>query len=107
MTAQELAAQSLMTTDEAQAMLDALALYGDFTPEQIIELSCSGFDASKLMDLLHHDPSYLTGYLDVMAKQRPTLYDALQELSESLGNLYTAIANKHPILRFLLRIFSH
>lgn len=107
MTAQELAAQSLMTTDEAQAMLDALKLYGDFSPEQIIELSCNGFGASELIDLLHHDPDYLTGYLDVVEKQKPTFLDAWQDLSDSLDVLYTSIANKHPILRFLLRILSH
>ncbi len=109
MTAQELAAQSLMTEDDAQMVLNAISGMAFFTPEHIIELSCNGFSAANIVDLLRHDPAYLITFLDIAKQQKlePTFLEAWQDLADSIDNLYTVIASKHPILKFLLRIFSH
>lgn len=65
MNAQELATQSLMNEGDAQMVLNAISGMAFFTPSMIIELSCNGFRAIEIIDLLRHDPLYLVSYLAI------------------------------------------
>jgi hypothetical protein len=65
MTALELAAQTLMTEDEAKMILDKLHNMALWSPEMIIELSTCGFRAFEITDYLDNDPVFLLTYLAV------------------------------------------